>query len=88
MEKGKRFLLDISSVKGRSYGGSKFWILIVDEAKDMKWSFFVKKKNELAEKVFGLIKQLRMQYECRVQIIRMDNAGENQMLKEQCTKKV
>ncbi len=48
-------MLDIRSVKGKSYGGSKFWILVVYEAKDIKWSFLVKKKNELAEKVIGTI---------------------------------
>ncbi len=55
-EEKTTILLDISSVKGKSYGGSKFWILVIDEATDMKWSFFVKKKNKLAEKVIGLIK--------------------------------
>ncbi len=55
-------MLHISSVKTKRYGGSKLWILVVDEAMDMKWSFFMKKKNELAEKVIGLVKELRIQH--------------------------
>jgi hypothetical protein len=31
---GERFYLDISSIKGESYGGSCFWALVVDDQTD------------------------------------------------------
>ena len=37
---GERFFLDISSVKTRSLGGSKFWLLLVDDATGFKFSYF------------------------------------------------
>jgi gag-polypeptide of LTR copia-type/Zinc knuckle len=37
-----RLYLDISSVRTESLGNNKFWLLIVDDATDMKWSFFLK----------------------------------------------
>ena len=45
------FGVDISKGPGASYGGNKFWILIVDNKKienngtDMCWSEFTKKKT-------------------------------------------
>ena len=35
-KKGERLYIDISSIKKRSYGGSKFWVLIVDDFTKMK----------------------------------------------------
>ena len=52
--------LDISSIKAVSAGEAKFWILVVDEATDMKWSYFVKLKSELKNKVINLIKELKV----------------------------
>ena len=43
--KGERLYMDISSVKQRSYGGSKFWCLIVDQHTGMKWSIFFEKEK-------------------------------------------
>ena len=51
--------LDISSIKAVSAGEAKFWILVVDEATDMKWSYFVKLKSKLKNKVSNLIKELK-----------------------------
>jgi hypothetical protein len=35
---GESAYLDISSIKGQSYGGSCFWALIVDDHTDYCWS--------------------------------------------------
>ena len=83
---GERLFLDISSVKGKSYGGSKFWILVVDDHTDYCWSFFVKKKSELKDKVVPLIKELKAKNGIEVKFIRCDNAGENNSLEEECKK--
>jgi hypothetical protein len=36
----ERVYLDISSIKDVSYGGSKFWVLIVDDYTNYCWSIF------------------------------------------------
>ena len=48
---GERIYLDISSVRDLSFGGAKFWVLIVDEYTDYCWSVFFKAKNELRAKM-------------------------------------
>jgi hypothetical protein len=37
---GERVYLDISSIKGESYGGSCFWALVLDDHTDYCWSLF------------------------------------------------
>jgi len=83
-EPGGRMLLDISSVKGVSGGGRRFWILAVDDATDRCWSIFVKGKGELSHEVRLLIKSLKSVYGIMVKIIRLDNAGENMKLMKDC----
>jgi len=46
---GKKLLIDISSIQARSYGGSKFWLLMMDDASDYCWSEFLKNKSELQD---------------------------------------
>jgi len=36
----KRLFIDISSIKDQSFGRSKFWLLAVDNATDLAFSFF------------------------------------------------
>ncbi len=33
----------------RVWGGSRFWIMVVDDATRFKWSYFVKSKAELGD---------------------------------------
>jgi hypothetical protein len=42
---GKGIYIDISSVKTETYGGSKFWLLIVDDYSNMCWSKFMPTKS-------------------------------------------
>ena len=42
---GERLFFDISSVKDESIGGSKFWLLVVDDCSDMTWSYFLETKK-------------------------------------------
>ena len=44
---GKKLMIDISLVKTISYGGAKFWLLIMDDATGRIWSYFLKKKSEI-----------------------------------------
>ena len=48
---GEHSFLDISSIKASSFGGSKFWLLVVDDATDMSWSIFLKHKSELSKRM-------------------------------------
>ena len=54
--KGERLYIDISSIKGRSYGGTKFWNLIVDEATRMKWSICLKQKSDLGKEMVKFLR--------------------------------
>ena len=74
-KKGERLYLeyiDISSIKKRSYGGSKFWVLIVDDFTKMKWSLFLKNKSELTDKVLPFLKTMHEEVKVIVQSIRCD----------------
>ena len=37
---GERLHMDISSIKARSFGGAKYWLLVLDEATGFIFSFF------------------------------------------------
>ena len=85
-KKGERLYIDISSIKRRSYGGSKFWVLIVDDFTKMKWSIFLKNKSELTDKVIPFLKTMHEEVKVIIQSIRCDNAGENKKLEDNCKK--
>jgi len=78
---GERLMIDISSIKNSNKQQvGRYWLLIVDEATDMKWSFFLKKKSNQVPVLMGFIKKLfNSGYD--VKFIRCDNAGENISLK-------
>ena len=79
---GERLYIDISSIKARSLSGSKFWLLVVDEATHMKWSFLLKSKDQTTDVMIPFIKELAAKYFKRVKYIRCDNAGENTSLEK------
>ena len=83
---GERLCIDISSVRSTSFSGSKFWLLAVDECTSMCWSFFLKKKSELSDKMITFIKMMRSKYPDFALIVRCDNAGENLKFKENAEK--
>jgi len=83
---GEHFFLEISSVKTRSFVGSKFWLLLVDDATGFEFSYFLKKISETAERVVALIKQLKTTMNYQVKFIRYDNAGENLKVEEETEK--
>ena len=80
---GERLFVDISSIKSESYGGAKFWALIVDDYTDFCWSFFLKKKSDLKCKVVDVINELKAM-ERPVSFVRCDDAGENKSLEQLC----
>ena len=71
--------MDISLIKGESYGGAKSWALILDDCSDYCWSFFLRSKIELKNKVIEVIKELKGMDKA-ISFIRCDDAGENKSL--------
>ena len=80
--KGERIYIDLSSVRARSFGGAKFWVLIEDEATSHCWSLFLKNKSDLKHEVLPWVKLLKKKTGVDIKIIRCDNAGENKSLQE------
>jgi hypothetical protein len=87
----EQLMVDISPVQSPSFGGSKFWIMVLDDCTDMCWSMFVLAKFHLPEHVVLLIKKLRsdQRYLIKhiVKTIQCDDAGENKALENRCIQK-
>ena len=81
-EKGERLAIDISSVRAKSYGGSKYWLMIQDEYSGYVWSRFLKKKSELPQEMFKLIHFIQKLFNITIKNIRCDNSKENESFKE------
>ncbi len=69
--------MDISSIKYESLEKAKFWLLLIDDATDNCFSFFMKQKSELNKTVRDLVNNLKAQQGIKVGIIHCDNASEN-----------
>jgi hypothetical protein len=80
---GERVYLDIRSIRDESYGGSCFWVLLVDDYSDYCWSNFLKNKSDLKSKVMTLLTDLKIS-EINVKYIRCDDPGENKALFDAC----
>ena len=84
--KGERLFIDTSSIKNKSIGGNKFWLLAVDDATDYCWSIFLKSKDEVGVRMIELIKELKDKYQIQVKRIRCDNAGEHKTFEAEAKK--
>jgi hypothetical protein len=80
---GEQVYLDISSIKDVNYGGSKFWVLIVDDYTNFCWSSFLKNKSKLKEKMFPLLTDLKIAG-IDIKYIRCDDSGENKVFYDAC----
>jgi hypothetical protein len=79
----ERVYLDISSIRDESYGGSCFWVLLVDHYTDCCWSIFLKQNSNLKGKVMTLLTDLKIAG-VDVESIRCDDFGGNKALFEAC----
>ena len=77
---GERVFIDITSVRHRSMGGSKFWLGCVDDATDQTWSSFLKQKSDMPKVMMVFLRKMKTRG-TPVKYIRCDNAGENVDLK-------
>ena len=57
---GERIFMDITSVKVTSYGGNRFWLVVVDDATGMTWSVFLKRKSDLGNKMVNFLQRHAM----------------------------
>ena len=83
---GQRLSIDISSVKTPSSVRKQFWLLVIDQATSMKWSFFIPKKSDQVDHLISLVKEINQEKGKRVEFIRCDNAGENKSFEAECKK--
>jgi hypothetical protein len=77
---GECLYINISSIKERSFGGAKFWALIVDDCKDYCWSFVMKSKLDLKAKIKTLLTYLKIAG-WNVRFIRCDDSDKNMTMK-------
>ena len=80
---GESLFMDITLMKFSSLGGSKNWLLIVDDFLDYCWPFFLKRKDEVVEKMVSFIKEMKNKHQIEIRRIWMDGAGENVLFKEE-----
>ena len=90
---GELLMIDISYVHGRNQGkkkvkGNCFWLLFVDKATSMKWSYFMLHKEYQVKMIINLVKALRAQKPGSIKYIKCNNAGEKKHLKRRCKMKV
>ena len=79
---GERLMIDTSSIKTKNNKKvGRFWLLVVDEATDMKWTFFLKNKDDQVKILVNFVKNLK-EIGKKVRYIRCDNAGENLSLQK------
>ena len=78
---GERAYLDISSIRDESYGGSRFWCLLVDDYTDYCWSIFLKNKSDLKCKVMTLLTDLKIAG-IKIKHIRCDDSALFQACKD------
>ena len=79
---GGQIYLDISSIQAVGIGGSKFWCLLVDKFTNVKWSFFLKRKFDMVEKVITFCMELKYKFSKTNKIIQCDNAGKMWFLQQ------
>ena len=78
---GNQVYFDISSIQYKSLGGSKFWLLFVDERTRYKKSYFLSLKSQMAKKGMEYIHFMETNT-IKITTFRCDNEGEHIKFKE------
>ena len=73
---------DISYLKNPSFGGSKYWLLFVDDCTSMKWSMFLRSKLDAIRAVVDFFKNMKVGNQEMVKFLRCDNSGENEGIRK------
>jgi len=78
--KRERLFMDMSSIKHESLGKAKYWLLLIDDATDYCFSFFMKQNSDLSKIVRDLVNDLKAQHDIEIGIIHCGNSSENKKL--------
>jgi hypothetical protein len=76
---GERIFIDISHLSYTSLAGNKYWLMVLDDANDMIWSYFIKSKSDAPPIVLHFLREMTNKG-FNVKYIRLDNSGEKQYL--------
>ena len=74
---GQVMASDISSISTEALRGRKYWLLVVDQHTSMKWSFFLKSKDEQPQVLINFVKEISQSK--KIERWKFDNAGENKV---------
>ena len=83
---GERWFIDISSVKGASFGGTKFWFGMLDDCTDLFILYCIRAKSKLAENLVLTLQTMTIKHRKHPKYIRCDDAGENHKAEKACIK--
>ena len=72
-----RMFLDLASLNFTTKRGNRHVGLLVDEYSRLKFDTYISTKNQLQKQVLELLKIIYINFKIRVQVLQMDNAGEN-----------
>lgn len=86
-EINKRLFIDILLHKTHMFARNYHWLLTVNESLGMCWSYFLKKRSDLPDKMLYHTKLLKNKHIIKICKILMDNAGENVAFGHKYTKK-
>ena len=78
----ERLGFDISYLRNASFGGSKYWLLIVDEFSNMKLSLFLRRKADAIRDVVDFVKNMKAGNQEMVTFLRYNNSGENEGIRK------
>ena len=59
---GERLFFNISSPSTPTFGRERHWLLVMDDYSNYSWSFFLKKKFDLAETMLGLVNNQKIKF--------------------------
>jgi hypothetical protein len=83
---GERWFIDISSVKGHSFGGTKFWFGMLDDCTDLFISHSLCTKTSLVESLVLTLQTLQTKHNKIVKYICCDDAPEKHKAETACMK--
>ena len=73
---------DISSPSTLTFSGKHHWLLVINDCSIYCWSFFL--RSDLAQTMLGLVNNLKIKFNLKVQCLHCDNAGETQAFERIC----
>ena len=87
VNKGERLFIDTIGPCPKSRGGTKYWMVVVDDKTDKTWTYFMNSKKHMIKFVQELVTTING-LELKVKYLRCDNAGEHQKeLQQFCSEK-